>query len=143
VRRSFARHDSDRCEVLFRPVPKQHCRRNAVLHARALCEVFLDETDEKQGGIRVWRLLADPEWRGKDSYTRLAERLEVLKDTYNGKGRFQGSPRQAFNQMVLHSTIHRNLSRDYEKPLREVEPLIRDIIVEIESLSGYHFEPLA
>jgi len=59
----------------------------AVVHARNLCEVFLDETDERHGGIRMWRLLNDAKWETIQRYEGLRRKIEALSDIYDGKAR--------------------------------------------------------
>jgi hypothetical protein len=141
------------CDVVLRgvlPLPefalffRNAVVEDAVLHARSLCEVFLDETDENQGGIRVWRLVEDKDWRAKPECKDLRDRIGDLKDKYNGVGRggFSNSPRRAFNQMVMHSTIDRGPYYHYREPLSDIESAVRNVITELERLTQFHFRTI-
>jgi hypothetical protein len=126
-----------RSELLQELVLKNAVVENTVLHARSLCEVFLDKPRDKD--IRLSKLF--PDLRTNPSYTKLNNLVSRLRKTY-GKSGTVGSYRHSFNTMVMHTTEFRGAYGLYDKPLRELEPIIREIVSEIEFLKGVKFTPI-
>jgi hypothetical protein len=124
----------DRPEVLRELVLKNAVVEDAVLHARSLCGVFLDEPRDDDIGLST--LFSD--LRTNPLYTKLNGSVSRLRMIY-GDSKTPGSHRHSFNKMVMHSTELRGAYGLYDKPLSDLEPVIREIVSEIESLKGVKF----
>ncbi len=109
---------------------------DAVLHARSLCEVFLDPGTRKDD-IKLAELIREPA-----NYVELSAAIAKLRKVYSP------SYRDMFNKNVMHPTKLRGDGRDYSEPLKELAPAIGEVVGEIEaakdkieSLKGVEFGP--
>lgn len=108
----------------------------AVLHARSLCEVFLDPW-KRDDDIRLVTLF--PDYPNDPKYRNLELAVKSLRDIY-GEG--AGSPRQTFNELVMHTTSVRGAYGVYDRAMDALRPVILNIVREIESLIGKTFRPI-
>lgn len=122
----------------FGKLPKVYANaieESAVLHTRILCDVFLSRRSGDDD-IILRSLLAD-------RYTDyMANRLRRLIRDLGVKYGSAASPNSycwIFNKMMAHPTAHRGVSYDYTEILCDLQPLIEDIIAEIESLRAVPF----
>jgi hypothetical protein len=104
----------------------------AVLHARILCEVFLDLGTE-DNNIKLSDLLS-PGWSAE------VEKIKQELCKQYGDGKTEGSPRWAFNKMMAHPTFDRDRKYDYIPKLKALAPFIWKLIRKIESLRKIPFE---
>jgi hypothetical protein len=106
----------------------------AVLHARSLCEAFL-EYKPKDDDIRLSRQFYDWDTDSSGKFSAIKAAVDRLRSAY--------SPyRVAFNKMVMHSTKLRRASGIYDHAFADLEPILREIVGHIESLMGYKFKPV-
>jgi hypothetical protein len=102
-----------------------------VLHARQLCDIFLGRGEQDE--VRLASLLANhPQSRA------LRELVGELRTKY-GNRNMSGSPCWVFNKKMFHPTVERTDSHDYAPALRIVEPILKKIVAEIESLTHEPF----
>jgi len=120
------RHDADRLDsrILWNAGVE-----NAVLHARQLCQAFLNEGNDETD-ILLEGLI--PDWESCD---QLKDAVCRLKEAY-GKKKDPASARYAFNKGVMHATNVRGEWGEYGPHLKRLEPIIRKIIGHIESRKG-------
>ena len=104
---------------------------DAILHARQLCTVFLGPQDKDE--ITLSHLVPDLD-TDPMKYQALREKRKILRKAYDRDG--ENSYRKAFNQFVMHPTKLRGEGGAYEKPLRELKPLLQDFIDELERHTG-------
>jgi len=107
---------------------------SAVLHTRILCDVFLSNSGGRDD-IQLTKLFSN--WR-HGRYDKLRQRIAELRTKY-GNANIEATPCWIFNKMLAHPTTHRGVSYDYTSTLRDIEPTIKAIIVEIETLRGTSF----
>lgn len=134
TRYEFNMHES----LLEGPPFSPHVMRNAVtesvvLHARQLCEIFLCRSSEGDN-INLAHLVPATE-----QSARLKELITELERKY-GSRRQQQSPCWVFNKMLMHPTDVRTDGYNYEPALNAVRPVLKDIVAEIESITGRQFE---
>lgn len=110
---------------------------DAVLHARNLCGVFLEDNPRKDD-IVLSQLF--PDWADA-KYKTIRAAVSRLREAYGDK-KAASSHQFAFNKMVMHTTNVRGAYGLYHKPLSDLEPIIREIVSEIESLTGVQFKPI-
>jgi|SRR5579863_117207 len=108
---------------------------SAVLHTRILCDVFLNKGMDPDD-IQLSTLF--PAWYTNSKYQKIKWLAGNLRKTY-GSAQKRGSPCWVFNKMMAHPTAHRGKSYDYTIILENLEPLIQNIITEIELLRGVRF----
>jgi hypothetical protein len=108
---------------------------SAVLHTRILCDVFLSKATGPDD-IQLSQLF--PGLYRDIRYYKLKRKIGDLGRRY-GTAQRQGSKCWIFNKMMAHPTAHRGDSYDYTAILRDLRPVIEEIIGEIESLRGSRF----
>ena len=108
---------------------------SAVLHTRILCDVFLNKGMDPDD-IQLSTLF--PIWYTNTKYQRIKRLASALRKAY-GSAQKLGSPCWVFNKMMAHPTAHRGKSYDYTTILENLEPMIQNIISEIEHLRGDRF----
>jgi hypothetical protein len=108
---------------------------SAVLHTRILCEVFLSRGID-QDDIQVSKLF--PAWDTDNRYDSVKQSINRLRRKY-GSAQRSGSPCWIFNKMMAHPTAHRGKSYDYTAILADLEPILQDVIADIERLRGRPF----
>jgi hypothetical protein len=129
-----ASYEIDMHETLLDGLLSPDALRNAltesiVLHARQLCEIFLSYSGHSDN-IKLFDLVPI------DSQSdRLKRLIAELRKEY-GNASTRDSPRWVFNKMLLHPTKNRFDRYNYKPALEQVRPLLKEIIAEIESLSG-------
>jgi hypothetical protein len=109
---------------------------DAVLHARSLCSIFVGPK-QYRNDFELTNLLPDFKTeRGK--YRVIRQLKKELDRVYN-----KGNPRyrNLFNEFVMHPTNLRGSFGLYEKPLRDLEPILRKFVRELESFTG-PFSPI-
>jgi hypothetical protein len=105
---------------------------DAVLHARILCEIFLDLGTE-DNNIKLSELLS-PGWSME------VEKIKQELCKQYGNGKTKGSPRWTFNNMMAHPTFDRDRRYDYIPELKDLAPFIWKLIRKIESLRKIPFD---
>jgi len=108
---------------------------SAVLHTRILCDLFLSR-HSGDDDIILRNLL--PNLYSDYMCNRLRRLIRGLGIKY-GSASSPNSYCWVFNKMMAHPTAHRGASYDYTAILRDLQPLIEDIIAEIESLRAAPF----
>jgi hypothetical protein len=96
---------------------------SAILHARQLADVLLSKGTEA-ADIRLDRLL--PGFQ--------PTRLGALRAAYGNRN--SGGICQTFNQFAMHPTTRRGKSYNYSAELQRLQPIILDIVGEIEHTHG-------
>jgi hypothetical protein len=105
---------------------------SAVLHARILCELFANPEGKFNGDVGLLRLLPDWDWN-MPKYERLNELLSELENRY-GQRLEANSPHWTFSKMLAYPTLARSsLQHNYAAALNVVLPLLRRILVELQS----------
>jgi hypothetical protein len=106
---------------------------SALLHARTLCELFTNPEGKFPTDIELQLSYLLPDWDwGKPKYELLNGLLSELEDKY-GKPLDPKSPRAVFDIMLTSATLARRSEYDYTTALENVLPLIRRILLEIQS----------
>jgi hypothetical protein len=110
---------------------KKALTESAILHARILCELFADPEGNFASDIALSHLLPDWDW-GKPKYELLNGLLSELEDTY---GRYHNAKSRCwvFNKILAHASLEKPSEHDYILALDTVLPLLRRILVEIQS----------
>ncbi len=104
-----------------------------VLRARQLSEIFLAH-NASADNIRLSHLVAEG-----DQSECLRGLIQKLREVYGNRAQRQ-SPYWVFHKMLLHPTTERTDSYDYEPALTSVEPILKEIIAEIESIRRQRFD---
>jgi hypothetical protein len=116
-------------------VLKNALEESAILHTRILCDIFLSRSKQKDD-IKLEHFLAG--WPNNASYGNLKTKRDKLESKY-GKSNDPKSACWDFNKRLAHPTSHRGKEYDYRKILDALYLLIRDMIGELESLTGRPF----
>jgi hypothetical protein len=95
-----------------------------LLHTRIVTDILISKSSEDDD-ITLKELL--PEWYNLQNGKAL---IEKLKNTY-GKRNEKDSPCWVINKMLAHPTRWRTDRFDYGKSMRQIEPLIFEILSEI------------
>lgn len=119
-------HDEERLQVLNNALSE-----SAILHARNLCELFAEPEGKFARDMSLSHLLPDWDW-AITKYERLNALLSELEDKY-GQYLDVKSPSWTFNQILAHVTLKRLPEKDYTAALDTVLPVLRQILVEIQS----------
>lgn len=101
-----------------------------VLHTRNLCDFC---TSRKPSDIKICDLFDN--YSTDDKYRKLRELVELLIQGY-GKSDQVNSSRWVFNKMAVHPTKERGMGFDYNFHLKQVWPVLQNIIDELELLRG-------
>ncbi len=109
-----------------------------VLHARQLCEIFLDLGGDVDN-VRLEHLVSD--WPNRSECQHLIELRDELKRLY-GRRDETDTPRWIFNKMMAHPTLERTDHYDYGKALERIAPTLRRMVDEIEAITGRTFRRL-
>jgi hypothetical protein len=96
--------------------------------------VFLSNSGGRDD-IQLTKLFSN--WRHK-RYDNLKQKISELRTKY-GNANIGDTPCWIFNKMLAHPTTYRGVSYDYTSILRDIEPNIKAVIAEIESLRGAAF----
>lgn len=131
-------YEIDMLEQLEGPTRLAGAFRNAltesrVLHARQLCEIFLGRPPVRTDDIRLDHLVHD--WNNSG---RLRELVDRLSEKY-GHGSVPDSPCWIFNKKMAHATFERSDNYNYETALAAVCPALKEIVAEIEFVTGKKF----
>lgn len=114
---------------------------SAVLHMRILCEVFTSTCpgeNPKRDDIQFGHLFAD--WRTNPSrYTALQSLSAELQKTYGLKPVKLGQPRWELNKMLVHPTLNRGTTYNYDQAMTVIHPHVVAIVEELERLKGQGF----
>lgn len=105
---------------------------SAVLHARILCDLFSSEDKSYPDDIGFSDLFED--WETGARYRNLKSHIAEMKAAYLGDYQTKKSPCRQFNKKLAHLTKERGLSHSHEEAVGVMEPLIRKIVSELESL---------
>lgn len=126
-------------EPSLRRIVRNALAESALLHARTLCAIFLNE-GRKSSEIRLERLL-DP--YAVDSHQRkvIDDAVGELETAY-GKESDEKSPRFIINSMVMHPTYRRGDHGMYDDVVNLLLSPIREIVRALETLVGKKFEPI-
>lgn len=93
---------------------------SALIHTRIITQILLSEGWPSD--IKLDALLP--------SFT--TPNVQRLKDAY-GENSDSGSPRSTLNKLLAHSDKSRTDSHNYSAPLNLLVPIIRDLLLEIET----------
>jgi len=99
-----------------------------LLHTRIMTDILISKGSEDDD-ITLKDSL--PEWCNSENGKTL---IEKLKNTY-GKRNEKDSPCWIINKMLAHPTRWRTDRFDYGKPMRQIEPLIFEILSEIGKIT--------
>jgi hypothetical protein len=107
-----------------------------ILHARQQCDVFLSKGSDKDD-IQLEHLV--PGWRSAANCARLRLLIDDLTAKY-GTRHIIDSPCWEFNKKMAHPTLGRGYDYNYARALNTVEPVLTEVVKEIESITGRNFE---
>jgi hypothetical protein len=127
--RNLLRHLStkDPNDVINR-ITKNATVESLLLHTRIMTDILISKSSENDD-ITLRDLLS--EWCNSENGRTL---IEKLKNAY-GKRNEKDSPCWIINKMLAHPTRWRTDRFDYGKTMRQIEPLIFDILSEIERVT--------
>jgi hypothetical protein len=108
----------------------------AVLHARSVCAVFLDDDPRD---LTVSQLFDD--WEFQPRYAKIKDAIGRLKAAF-GIAKDPASHRSVLNRMVMHATKYRGAYGMYDTVLTDLYPIICEIGAQIESLKGIQFKAI-
>lgn len=66
---------------------------------------------------------------------------DALRGAKKHLGKISKRHRETFNTLVMHTTTVRGLGAIYDEAINELEPALREVLQEVESLTGVKFEP--
>jgi hypothetical protein len=99
-----------------------------LLHTRIMIEILISQGSETDD-ITLKDLM--PEWHSTENAKLLTGKL---KDIY-GKRNEKDSPRWILNKMLAHPTKWRTDRFDYGQVMRKIEPVVIEILSEIEKIA--------
>jgi hypothetical protein len=134
--------DRERFDRLGLLILKNAVVEDAVLHARNLCDVFLDIRNKKDDIILSEQF--EDYWDDTSKYWKLKDAISRLRKKYHEDhdGDGPSSYRAAFNKLVMHTTKQRGVYGVYNAALSDLLPLFREIVSEIKSLKEVRFPPI-
>lgn len=101
-----------------------------LLHTRIMTDILISKSSREDDDITLNFLL--PEWCNSTNGKSL---IEKLRNVY-GKQNEKDSPCWILNKMLAHPTRWRTDRFDYGKPMRQIEPVIFEILSEIEKIAN-------
>jgi hypothetical protein len=120
--------------ILSNLLLRNNITEGVVLHTRNLCDFC---TSRRLNDIKPSDLFDNYDTAPR--YDTLKELMKRLDQQY-GKGK-EGDVKWAFNKKLAHPTKERGECFDYTGFLNRVNPVLRDIIGELEALRGRPFVP--
>jgi len=101
-----------------------------LLHTRIMTDILISKSSREDDDITLKILL--PDWCNSENGKSLIEKLKI---TY-GKQNEKDSPCWILNKMLAHPTRWRTDQFDYGKPMKQIEPIIFQILSEVEKIAN-------
>ena len=112
---------------------------SALLHARTLCAIFLNE-GRKSSDIRLESLI-DPDALDPQQRRVIDDAVRKLDAAY-GEESDQKSPRFIINSMVMHPNYRRGDHGRYDDVVNQLLSPIRAVVTALEALVSKRFRPI-